>query len=129
MINAIPKIVEDIKRCFWKNNRAGIPKLFVRYATKKNLIPLDKIDDTKNTKILISAIPEPKQVVLKGNGENPPIIINKIPYFCIYPLKLWIPKKYSESLIILKAEIFSQNKKAQFLRQSETLNAHYLTRN
>ena len=44
MIITIPKILEDKRRCFCKNNRTGIPKNLTKYATTKNLIPLPTRD-------------------------------------------------------------------------------------
>ena len=57
MIITIPKIVEDKRRCFCKNNRAGMPKNLTKYATTKNLIPLPISDINIKPKMFIPAIP------------------------------------------------------------------------
>ena len=80
MIIAIPKIVEDIKRCFCKNIRAGIPKIFITYATIKNLKPLPTIDININPIIFISAIPLVMVIILYGSGVNAPKKIISKPF-------------------------------------------------
>ena len=80
MIIAIPKIVEDIKKCFCKNNRAGIPKIFVKYATIKNLIPLPIRDINTNPITFIPAIPLVMVITLYGRGVNAPKKIISIPF-------------------------------------------------
>ena len=58
-----------------------LPYLYIKYDTRKNLNPLETVDaKTKITKF-IPNIPEAKHVTLKGNGDMPPKIINKIPRF------------------------------------------------
>ena len=80
MIIAIPKIVEDIRRCFCIKNRAGIPKIFVRYATIKNLIPLPTIDININPIMFIPAMPLVMVMILYGSGVNAPKKIISIPF-------------------------------------------------
>ena len=80
MTIAIPKILEDKRRCFCKNNRACIPKNFVRYATIKNLKPLPTIDININPIIFISAIPLVMVIILYGSGVNAPKKIISIPF-------------------------------------------------
>ena len=80
MIIAIPKIVEDTRRCFCKNNRAGIPKTFVRYATIKNLVPLPIMDININPNMFISAMPLVIVMILYGSGVNAPKKIISIPF-------------------------------------------------
>ena len=55
------------------------PYLNIKYETKKNLKNLDKVEQIINWNISIPNIPDPKEVILYGNGENPPIIIKIIP--------------------------------------------------
>ena len=80
MIIAIPKIVEEIRRCFCRNIRAGIPKIFVRYATIKNLNPLPIIDININPNMFISAMPLVIVMILYGSGVNAPKKIISIPF-------------------------------------------------
>ena len=80
MVIAIPNILEDKIRCFFKNNRAGIPKIFVKYATVKNLIPLPIRDINTNPIIFIPAIPLVMEIILYGRGVNPPKKIISIPF-------------------------------------------------
>ena len=80
MIIAIPKIVEDIRRCFCKNNRAGIPKIFVKYATIKNLVPLPKMDININPTMFIPDMPLVIVMILYGSGVNAPKKIISIPF-------------------------------------------------
>ena len=80
MIIAIPKILEDKSRCFFKNNRAGIPKNFVRYATIKNLIPLPTRDININPSMFIPTIPLVMVMILYGSGVNAPKKIISIPF-------------------------------------------------
>ena len=69
------------------------PYLYIKYDTSKNLIPLEAVEaKTKIAKFILN-IPEAKQVTLKGNGDMPPKIINKIPRF---------KKFFSNSFIELK---------------------------
>ena len=58
---------------------AKSPYLFAKKEIKKNLAPLETKDKAIKTKKLISNIPELKQVILQGNGENPPIMMSKSP--------------------------------------------------
>ena len=55
------------------------PYLNIKNETRKNLKNLEKKENIINRKILIPIIPEPIQVILYGNGEKPPMIINIIP--------------------------------------------------
>ena len=80
MIIAIPKIVEDIRMCFCKNNKADTPKIFVRYATIKNLIPLPTMDININPSKLIPAMPLVMVIILYGSGVNAPKKIISIPF-------------------------------------------------
>ena len=63
-------------------NIYNIEKSFIlntRYETKKNLKNLDNNEKFINWNISIPIIPDPRQVILYGNGEKPPIIIKIIP--------------------------------------------------
>ena len=80
MIITIPKILEDKRRCFCKNNRAGIPKNFVRYATIKNLIPLPTRDINIKPNMFIPAIPLVIVMILYGSGVNAPRKMISIPF-------------------------------------------------
>ena len=64
MIITIPKILEDKRRCFCKNNRAGMPKNLTKYATTKNLIPLPVRDINIKPKMFIPAIPLVTVIIL-----------------------------------------------------------------
>ena len=64
MIITIPKILEDKRRCFCRNNNAGIPKNFIRYATTKNLIPLPTRDINTKPKMFIPAMPLVTVIIL-----------------------------------------------------------------
>ena len=76
----MPNILDDKRRCFCKNNRAGIPKNFVKYATTKNLIPLPIRDINTNQNIFIPAIPLVMVMILYGSGVNAPKKIISIPF-------------------------------------------------
>ena len=80
MIIAIPNILEDKRRCLCKNNKAGIPKIFVKYATIKNLIPLPTRDINTNPIMFIPAIPLVMVMILYGRGVNAPKKIISIPF-------------------------------------------------
>ena len=80
MIITTPKILEDKSRCFFKNNRAGIPKNFVRYATIKNLIPLPTKDINIKPIIFIPAKPLVMVMILYGSGVKAPKKIISIPF-------------------------------------------------
>ena len=80
MIIAIPNILEDKRRCFFKNNKAGIPKIFVVYATIKNLIPLPTRDINIKLIMFIPAIPLVMVMILYGSGVNAPKKIISIPF-------------------------------------------------
>ena len=80
MIITIPKILEDKRRCFCKNNKAGIPKNFVRYATVKNLIPLPRRDINIKLNMFIPAIPLVMVMILYGSGVNAPKNMISIPF-------------------------------------------------
>ena len=80
MIIAIPNILEDKRRCFFKKNRAGVPKNFIRYATIKNLIPLPTRDININPTMFIPAMPLVMVMILYGNGVNAPKNIISIPF-------------------------------------------------
>ena len=67
-------------RCFCKNNKAGMPKSFVKYATIKNLMPLPKTDINTNPIIFIPDIPLVMVMILYGNGVNAPKKIISIPF-------------------------------------------------
>ena len=64
MIITIPKMLEDKRRCFFKNNRAGIPKNLTKYATTKNLIPLPTRDINIKPKMFIPAMPLVTVIIL-----------------------------------------------------------------
>ena len=55
------------------------PYLNIKQETKKNLKNLEKKENIIKSKIFMPIIPEPIQVILQGNGEKPPMIINIIP--------------------------------------------------
>ena len=73
-------MLEDKRRCFCKNNRAGIPKIFVIYATIKNLTPLPIIDINTSPITFIPAIPLVTVMILYGSGVNAPKKIISIPF-------------------------------------------------
>ena len=79
-IITIPKILEDRRRCFWKNNRAGNPKNFVKYATIKNLIPRPTREININPIMFIAAMPLVTVMILYGSGVNAPKKIISIPF-------------------------------------------------
>tara|TARA_Y100001978_G_scaffold56561_1_gene50847 strand:+ start:85 stop:291 length:207 start_codon:yes stop_codon:yes gene_type:complete len=56
--------------------------------TKKNLKKRETNEKKIKRKIFIPIIPEPKQVILYGKGEKPPITIKIIPISTNWLLKL-----------------------------------------
>ena len=64
MIITIPKILENKRKCFCRNNRAGIPKNLTKYATAKNLIPLPTIDINIKPKMFNPAMPLVTVIIL-----------------------------------------------------------------
>ena len=64
MIIINPNIPEDKRKCFCKNNSAGIPKNFIKYATTKNLIPLPTRDINTKPKMFIPAMPLVTVIIL-----------------------------------------------------------------
>ena len=80
MTIAIPNMLEDKRKCFCNNNKAGFPKNFVKYATIKNLIPLPIKDIDTNQIIFIPAIPLVMVMILYGSGVNAPKKIISIPF-------------------------------------------------
>ena len=80
MIIAIPNMLEDKRRCFFKNNKAGIPKNFVIYAIIKNLIPLPTRDINIKPIMFIPAIPLVIVIILYGSGVKAPKKIISMPF-------------------------------------------------
>ena len=67
--------------CFLTKINDFSPYLYTKYDTRKNLTPLENVDAKIKIKKFIPNMPEAKQVTLKGKGDIPPKIINKIPRF------------------------------------------------
>ena len=57
--------------------------------TKKNLKKRETKEKKIKIKIFIPIIPEPRQVILYGNGENPPITIKIMPTSKYWFVKLF----------------------------------------
>ena len=71
----IKSVINNV--CVFTNLIEDLPYLKTKYENKINLAPLDNPLRMIKIRKLILSIPEARHVILNGNGEKPPMIINK----------------------------------------------------